>query len=116
VLELHASVPVSLAWYPPPPLFSLLWPLPLVFSPPPFSAESRPKIGSSAPRGAPGAEYFVSASDVSFASPVNYPPHERCVEIEVDLGMASADGAPAAGAATILGSDLTHEYVAENAD
>jgi glutamate N-acetyltransferase/amino-acid N-acetyltransferase len=31
------------------------------------------------------------------------------VEIEVDLGLGS-------GRATVLGADLTHEYVSENAD
>ena len=38
-----------------------------------------------------------------------YPPHERCVEIEVDLGAGEA-------ACTVHGSDLTHEYVSINAD
>ena len=38
------------------------------------------------------------------------PPHGRCVEIDVDLG-----GDPNVEA-VVLGSDLTHEYVAENAD
>jgi glutamate N-acetyltransferase/amino-acid N-acetyltransferase len=44
-----------------------------------------------------------------FTPPVDYPTHERCVEIEVDLGLGSAS-------ATVLGGDLTHEYVSENAD
>lgn len=38
-----------------------------------------------------------------------YPPHERCVEIEVDLGVGD-------GACVVHGSDLTHEYVSINAD
>lgn len=38
-----------------------------------------------------------------------YPPHERCVEIGVDLGVGDA-------ALTVHGSDLTHEYVSINAD
>ena len=38
------------------------------------------------------------------------PPHGRCVEIDVDLG------GDAAVVAVVLGSDLTHEYVTENAD
>lgn len=47
---------------------------------------------------------------MSFATPIRYPPHERCVEVSVDFGCAG-------GVETlILGSDLTHEYVAENAD
>lgn len=59
------------------------------------------------------AELYQSAPtpDGTYAPPVDYPPHERCVEIEVDLG----GGADAAGA-TIIGGDLTHEYVSENAD
>jgi glutamate N-acetyltransferase/amino-acid N-acetyltransferase len=44
-----------------------------------------------------------------FTPPVDYPAHERCVEIEVDLGLGNAS-------ATVLGGDLTHEYVSENAD
>jgi glutamate N-acetyltransferase/amino-acid N-acetyltransferase len=40
---------------------------------------------------------------------VDYPAHERCVEIEVDLGRGTHT-------ATVLGGDLTHEYVSENAD
>jgi glutamate N-acetyltransferase/amino-acid N-acetyltransferase len=44
-----------------------------------------------------------------FSPPVDYPTHERCVEIEVDLGLGGAS-------ATVLGGDLTHEYVSENAD
>jgi glutamate N-acetyltransferase / amino-acid N-acetyltransferase len=47
--------------------------------------------------------------DVSYVPPIKYPPHEKCVEILVDLGMGSSDF-------TVLGNDLTHEYVAENAD
>ena len=42
-------------------------------------------------------------------SSLPYPPHERCVEIEVDLGAGSAE-------CTVHGSDLTHEYVSINAD
>ena len=38
-----------------------------------------------------------------------YPPHERCVEVEVDLAAGDA-------ACTVHGSDLTHEYVSINAD
>jgi glutamate N-acetyltransferase/amino-acid N-acetyltransferase len=57
------------------------------------------------------AEMYASAEpkDGVFSPPVDYPPHERCVEIEVDLGLGS-------GRATVLGADLTHEYVSENAD
>ena len=57
------------------------------------------------------AELYASAApkDGVFAPPIDYPPHERCVEIEVDLGSGEHQ-------ATILGGDLTHEYVSENAD
>ncbi len=58
-----------------------------------------------------GAELYASAppKDGVFTAPIDYPPHERCVEIEVDLGQGT-------GAATVYGGDLTHEYVSENAD
>jgi glutamate N-acetyltransferase/amino-acid N-acetyltransferase len=58
-----------------------------------------------------GAELYASAppKDGVFTAAVDYPPHERCVEIEVALGAGSA-------AATVFGGDLTHEYVSENAD
>jgi glutamate N-acetyltransferase / amino-acid N-acetyltransferase len=58
-----------------------------------------------------GAELYASAppKDGVFAPPVDYPPHERCVEIEVDLASGS-------GECTVFGGDLTHEYVSENAD
>lgn len=44
-----------------------------------------------------------------FLPPIDYPAHERCVEIEVLLGVGPAE-------AIVLGGDLTHEYVTENAD
>ncbi|HEY0947237.1 MAG TPA: bifunctional ornithine acetyltransferase/N-acetylglutamate synthase [Opitutaceae bacterium] len=58
-----------------------------------------------------GAELYASkpSLDGVFTAPVDYPPHERCVEIEVDLGAGCES-------ATIFGGDLTHEYVSENAD
>jgi glutamate N-acetyltransferase/amino-acid N-acetyltransferase len=58
-----------------------------------------------------GAELYASAppKDGVFSAPINFPPHERCVELEVDLGSGSAT-------ATVFGGDLTHEYVSENAD
>ena len=40
----------------------------------------------------------------------DYPPHEECIEIEIDLAQGGD------GQATILGADLTHGYVSENAD
>jgi glutamate N-acetyltransferase / amino-acid N-acetyltransferase len=50
-----------------------------------------------------------AADGITFKAPVDFPRHERCVEIGVDLG-----GGP--GQAEVLGADLTHEYVTENAD
>ena len=57
------------------------------------------------------AELYASAPPKNgvFSPPVDYPTHERCVEIEIDLGLGAA-------AATVLGADFTHEYVSENAD
>lgn len=58
-----------------------------------------------------GAELYASAppKDGVFTAPIDFPAHERCVEIEVELGNGTAS-------ATVLGGDLTHEYVSENAD
>ncbi len=57
------------------------------------------------------AELYQSAPPIDgvFKAPVDFPPHERCVEIEVELGLGGAG-------AVVLGADLTHEYVSENAD
>ena len=57
------------------------------------------------------AELYASAPPKNgvFTPPVDFPAHERCVEIEVDLVLGRAG-------ATVLGGDLTHEYVSENAD
>ncbi len=57
------------------------------------------------------AELYASAAPKNgvYSPPIDFPPHERCVEIEVDLGSGSAE-------ITVLGGDLTHEYVSENAD
>ena len=58
------------------------------------------------------AELYASApapDGITFRPPVDYPRHERRVEIEIDLGMG-------AGSCAVLGADLTHEYVTENAD
>lgn len=57
------------------------------------------------------AELYRSAptADGMFYPPVDYPPHERSVEIGIELGTGT-------GQATVLGGDLTHEYVTENAD
>ena len=57
------------------------------------------------------AELYASAppKDGVFSAAIDYPPHERCVEIEVEIGNGAAS-------AIIIGGDLTHEYVSENAD
>jgi glutamate N-acetyltransferase/amino-acid N-acetyltransferase len=57
------------------------------------------------------AELYQSAVPANgiFHPAVDFPPHERCVALDIDLGCGSAS-------ATVLGADLTHEYVSENAD
>jgi glutamate N-acetyltransferase/amino-acid N-acetyltransferase len=57
------------------------------------------------------AELYASlpGPDGAFRPPVDYPPHEGRVEIAIDLGLGPAS-------AEVLGADLTHEYVTENAD
>lgn len=57
------------------------------------------------------AELYASAApaDGVFRPPVDYPAHEGCVALDIDLGAGQASAA-------ILGADLTHEYVSENAD
>jgi glutamate N-acetyltransferase/amino-acid N-acetyltransferase len=58
------------------------------------------------------AELYASAppaDGLTFQPPVRYPPHERCVEIAIDLGAGEAE-------ALVLGADRTHEYISENAD
>ncbi len=59
-----------------------------------------------------GAELYASRpppDGLTFKPPASFPVHERCVELEVDLGVGG-------GACEVLGADLTHEYVTENAD
>jgi glutamate N-acetyltransferase/amino-acid N-acetyltransferase len=57
------------------------------------------------------AELYTSvpAPDGVFKPPVDYPPHERAVQLEIDLGAGPATS-------TVLGADLSHEYISENAD
>ena len=58
------------------------------------------------------AELYASvppADGLTFRPPVSWPPHERSVEIGVELNAGSAS-------ATVLGADRTHEYISENAD
>jgi glutamate N-acetyltransferase/amino-acid N-acetyltransferase len=58
-----------------------------------------------------GAELYQSkpGADGVFSAPIDYPPHERAVEVEIDIGNGAASAA-------VIGGDLTHEYVSENAD
>jgi glutamate N-acetyltransferase/amino-acid N-acetyltransferase len=58
-----------------------------------------------------GAELYASAppKDGVFRPPIDFPRHERCVEVEADFGVGSGED-------VVLGGDLTHEYVSENAD
>ena len=46
---------------------------------------------------------------LEFPIPVTYPPHQRCVNIYVDMGVGS-------GNAVVRGADLSYEYVKENGD
>jgi glutamate N-acetyltransferase/amino-acid N-acetyltransferase len=57
------------------------------------------------------AELYASAPprDGVYSPPIDFPPHERCVELNIDLGRGAAS-------ARVYGADLTHEYVSENAD
>jgi glutamate N-acetyltransferase/amino-acid N-acetyltransferase len=57
------------------------------------------------------AELYASAEPKNgvYSPPIDFPPHERCVEIDIDLALGSAESC-------VLGADLTHEYVSENAD
>jgi glutamate N-acetyltransferase / amino-acid N-acetyltransferase len=57
------------------------------------------------------AELYTSDPPVEgvFRPPIHFPRHERCVELVIDLAAGQAG-------ATVLGADLTHEYVSENAD
>ncbi len=58
-----------------------------------------------------GAELYASVipADGIYSAPIDFPRHERCVEIVVNLGLGDAR-------CTVHGGDLTHEYVSENAD
>lgn len=48
--------------------------------------------------------------DGHFHPPLCFPPHERCVEIDISWPEAGAEEV------TVVGADLSHEYVTENAD
>ena len=58
------------------------------------------------------AELYASVpppDGLTFRAPVDFPRHERSVEIELDLGLGDA-------ASETLGADRSHEYITENAD
>jgi glutamate N-acetyltransferase/amino-acid N-acetyltransferase len=58
------------------------------------------------------AELYASVGPpdgMTFKPPVDHPVHERRVEIAIDLALGSAE-------CGVLGADLSHEYVTENAD
>jgi len=57
------------------------------------------------------AQLYASAEPQGgiFSPPIDFPPHERCVEVGITVGSGTAK-------ATVIGADLTHEYVSENAD
>jgi glutamate N-acetyltransferase/amino-acid N-acetyltransferase len=58
------------------------------------------------------AELYASApapDGITFRAPIDHPPHERAVRIEVDLGLGAA-------ACEVIGADRSHEYITENAD
>jgi glutamate N-acetyltransferase/amino-acid N-acetyltransferase len=57
------------------------------------------------------AELYASvpAADGVFRPPLDYPPHERAVALDIELQAGSA-------ASVVLGADLSHEYISENAD
>jgi glutamate N-acetyltransferase / amino-acid N-acetyltransferase len=57
------------------------------------------------------AELYESkaGADGTFTPPIDFPPHERAVHVHIDLGLGEER-------AVVLGADLTHEYVSENAD
>jgi glutamate N-acetyltransferase/amino-acid N-acetyltransferase len=58
------------------------------------------------------AEMYASvppADGLTFRPPVSWPPHERCVEVGIHLGVGGVS-------LTVLGADRTHEYISENAD
>ena len=58
------------------------------------------------------AELYASRvpdDGLSFKPPIDFPPHERAVEIDVELGLGAAS-------CEVLGADRSHEYITENAD
>ncbi len=58
------------------------------------------------------AELYASApaaDGITFRPPIDFPPHGRRVELEIDLAMGPSSCA-------VFGADLSHEYVTENAD
>uniref|UniRef100_A0A7S0GFY5 Arginine biosynthesis bifunctional protein ArgJ, mitochondrial n=1 Tax=Proboscia inermis TaxID=420281 RepID=A0A7S0GFY5_9STRA len=54
--------------------------------------------------------------DAQLGEQDEYPKHQRCVEIGIDFGTSTKDDSGECGNVTVLGSDLTAEYVSVNAD
>jgi glutamate N-acetyltransferase/amino-acid N-acetyltransferase len=58
------------------------------------------------------AEMYASVpppDGLTFRPPLRHPPHQRCVEVEVELGLGGEG-------CEVLGADRSHEYISENAD
>jgi glutamate N-acetyltransferase/amino-acid N-acetyltransferase len=58
------------------------------------------------------AELYATApapDGLTFRPPIDYPPHERSVELHLDLGVGDAS-------CEVIGADRSHEYITENAD
>ena len=48
--------------------------------------------------------------DAEYGDSTDFPPHQKFVEIGVDFGRAGS------ASATVIGSDLSNEYIVVNAD
>ena len=86
--------------------------LPETRSSAPTSAHSDSSAEAAWVRHLRAAELYQSvapADGLTFRPPIHFPPHERCVEVEVELGLGSAS-------TEVIGADRTHEYISENAD
>lgn len=73
-------------------------------------AESRPEVAAGAQpiaSGGDGAPTVYRAQDVTYHSPLSYPPHERCVEVR----WAGREGMSLLVAATVGASARCHACV-----
>ena len=57
-------------------------------------------------------EFVKNSSHVTYVPPVTFPRHDRVVNIDISFESSYEYE----GSAVVIGGDLTHEYVAENAD